>query len=230
MLINFRDITALAFVLTSIGLEHEGHEVLALALFVNLAVGNNVLGERSDSVSDGTLGLNRLKREGGDPGEQPENEQGREGRVFTAHLILSPEGVYDLDGLRSVSDGIEVVTKGDTANDVQGGAGGIVEDVDLKGRLPGSMNLVRNACLEGVGDMIDVGVHWADIVRRKGGGDEITHALMLLFTLDPYERAAADADDEGTDNGRMMVIVRVLCVNVGEPNGITYNQLCKWTK
>ena len=50
---------------------------------------------------------------------------------------------------------------------------------------------------------------------------------MLLLTLDPYERAATDADDEGAENGRVMVIVRVLRVDVGERNGITYNQLYK---
>ena len=73
--------------------------------------------------------------------------------------------------------------------------------VTLEGRLAGSMNLVRNACLECAGDVIDVGVHCADVVRRKGGGDETTHALMLLLTLDPDERAAGDEDDEGTDKG-----------------------------
>ncbi len=69
VLVNFQDVTALAFDLTSIGLEQEGHEVLAFALFVNLAIGDNVLGELSDGVGDGTLGLNCLKREGGYPGE-----------------------------------------------------------------------------------------------------------------------------------------------------------------
>ena len=164
MLIDFRDVTALAFVFTSIGLEHAGHEVLAVVLVVNLAIGNDILGERSDRVSDRTLGLNRLEREGGDPGEQPQNEQAREGRVFTGHLILTLQDVGDLDGIRGVTESVEVVTKGDSANDVQGGAGGIVEDAELEGRLAGSMNLIRNACLEGVGDVIDVGVHWADVV------------------------------------------------------------------
>ena len=151
-------------------------------------------------------------------------------RVFTARVTLSPEGVDDLDSIRSVTDGIEVVTKSDTANDVQGGAGGIVEDVDLKGRLSGSVNLVRNAGLEGAADVIDVGVHCADVVRRKCGGDETTHALMLLLTFDPDERVAAEADDEGTENGRVMVIVWVLCEDVGDPNVITHNQLCKQMK
>ena len=100
----------------------------------------------------------------------------------------------------------------------------------MEGRLAGSVNLVRNAGLDGARDMIDVGVHCADVVRRKGGSDKTTHALMLLFTLNPDERAASDADDEGTDNGRVMVIVRVLRVDVGEPSGITYDQLHKWTK
>ena len=53
---------------------------------------------------------------------------------------------------------------------------------------------------------------------------------MLLLTLDPDERAADDADDEGTDKGRVLVIVRVLRVDVGESNGITYNQLYGWMK
>ena len=118
VLINFRDVTALAFVLTSIGSEHQGHEVLAITLVVNLAVGDDILGELSDRVSDRTLDLNGLEREGRDPGEKPQNEQGCEGRVFTVHLIMSPHGANDLDGIRSVADGIEVVTKGDTANDV----------------------------------------------------------------------------------------------------------------
>ena len=87
------------------------------------------------------------------------------------------------------------------------------------------MNLVRNAGLEGATDVIDVGVHCADVVRRKGGGDETTHALMLLLTLDPYERATDEADDDGADNGRVIVIVRVFCVDVGEPNVVTYDQL-----
>ena len=140
MLVNFRDVTAFAFVLTSIGLEQKGHEVVAADLVVNLAVvnlavGDDILGELSDRVGDRTLGLNGLEREGGYPGEQPQNEQGGKGRVFTAHFTLSPDGLNDIDGIRSVTDGIEVVTKSYTANDVQGGAGGIVEDVDLEGRF-----------------------------------------------------------------------------------------------
>ena len=200
MLINFRDVTALAFVLPSICLEHAGHEVLAFACVVNLAVGDDILGQLSDGVGDRTLGLNGLERERGDPGEKPQNEQGRETKEFTIHLSLSPKGAYDLGGIRSVTNSIEVVTESDTANDVQGGAGGIVEDVELEERLAGSMDLIRNAGLEGVADVIDVGVHCADIVRRKGGGDETTHALMLLLTLDPYERAAEDTYDDGADN------------------------------
>ena len=191
----------LAFVLTSIGLEQAGHEILAVDLVFNLAVGDDILGERSDRVGDRALDLNGLERKGGDPGEQPQDEQAREGRAFTAHLILSPQDVGDLDGIRSVTDGIKVVTKSDSANDVQGDASSIVENVELEGRLAGSMNLIRDACLEGAGDVIDVGVHCADVVRRKGGGDETTHTLMLLLTLDPYERAAADAHDKGTHNG-----------------------------
>ena len=227
VLVYFRDVAAFAFVLTSIGLEQKGHEVLAVALVVNLAVGNDIFGELSDRVGNRALGLNGLEREGGDPREQPQNEQGREGGVFTAHVTLSPEGVDDLDSIRSVTDSIEVVAESYTANDVQGGAGGIVEDVDLEGRLSGSMDLVLNAGLEGATDVIDVGVHRTDVLGRKGGGDETTHALMLLFTFDPDERATADADDEGTEDGRVMVIVRVLCEDVGEPNCITHNQLYK---
>ena len=119
VIVNFRDVTALAFVLTSIGLEQAGHEVLTVALVVNLAVGDDIPGNRSDCVGDRTLGLNGLEREGGDPGERSQNEQEHEGRVFITHLILSPNSVDDLDGIRSVTtDGIEVVTKSDTANDV----------------------------------------------------------------------------------------------------------------
>ena len=143
---------------------------------------------------------------------------------------MIPKNLDDLDGIGSVTDGIEVVTKSNTANGVQGNASGIVEDVDLERGLAGRVNLVCNAGLEGAGDVIDVSVHCTDVLRRKGGGDEATHALMLLPTLDPEERAAEEADDEGTKNGRVMVIVRVLCEDVGEANGITYNQLYEWLK
>jgi len=225
VLVNFCGVTVLAFVLKTIGLEHAGHEILAVAIVVNLAVGDDILGKCSDRIGNRTLGLNRLEREGGDPGEKPQNEQAREGRVFTAHLFLSLPDVDEFDGTRGVTDGIEVVTESDTANDVQGGAGGIAEDVELERRLARGVNLVRNAGLEGAGDIVDVGVHCADVVRGKSGGDETTHALMLLLTLDPDERAAGDAGDEGAENRRVMVIVRVLCVDVGEPNVVTYNQL-----
>ena len=201
VLINFSDVTTLAFVLTSIGLEQQGQEVLAVALVVNLAVGNDILGELSDRVGDRTLSLNGLEREGVDPGEQPQDEQARKGRAFADHLILNPNDVDDFDGIRGFTDGIEVVAKSDTANDVQGGAGGIVEDVELEGRLAGSVNLVRNACLEGAADVIDVVVHCANIVRRKGRGEETTHALVLFLTLDPYEGTAGEAGEEGADSG-----------------------------
>ena len=72
--VNFRDVTAIAFVLTSICLEQKGHEVLSVALVVDLAVGDDILSEFSDCVGDRTLGLNDLEREGGDPGEHPQNE------------------------------------------------------------------------------------------------------------------------------------------------------------
>ena len=225
VLVNFRDVTAFAFVLTSIGLEQKGHEVVAAGLVVNPAVGDNILSELSDRLGDRTLGLNGLEREGSDPGEHPQHEQGCEGRVFTAHVTLSPEGVDDLDSIRSVTDGIEVVTQSHTAKDVQGGAGGIVGDVDLEGSLAGRVNLVRNAGLEGTADVVNVCVHCADVVRRKGGGNETTHALMLLLTLDPDERATKKAHDEGTDNRRVDVIVRVFCVDVGDADCITHDQL-----
>ena len=201
VLVNFQDVTALAFDLTSIGLEHEGHEVLALALFVDLAIGDNVLGELSDGVGDGTLGLNCLKRKGGDPREQSQNEHGSEGRMLATHLVLSPPGVSDLDGIWSVTDGIEVVTKSDSADDVHGSAGGIFDDVELEGRTSGSMDLVGNAGLEGGGDVIDVGVHCSNIVGGEGGGDERTHTFVVLLTLDPDERAATETEDEGTEDG-----------------------------
>src|SRR5258706_10384915 len=94
VLVNFINATVLAFVFTSIGLKHAGHEVLAVALVVYLAVvylavGNDILGDRSNRVGDHTLSFNGLEREGCDPGEQPQNEQGREGRLFITLLILS---------------------------------------------------------------------------------------------------------------------------------------------
>ena len=69
-----------------------------------------------------------------------------------------------------------------------------MEDAD--GRRAGSMDLVGNAGLEGGGDVVDVSVHSADVVRREGGSDETTHASVVLLTLDPDERAATEAEDE----------------------------------
>jgi hypothetical protein len=201
VLVNFQDVTALAFVLTSVGLEEAGHEVLTVAFIVNLAVGNDILGELSDGVGDGTLGLNGFEREGIDPGEQPEEEGGDEGRVFAAYLILSPPALDDVVSVGRVGEGIEVVTKSDTADHVHSGAGSIFHGVELELRRAGSMQLVRNAGVESSGDVIDVGVHLADVVRRESGGDKCTHALVLPFTLDPDERAASDAEEEGTKNG-----------------------------
>jgi len=117
------------------------------------------------------------------------------------------------------------VTKSDATDDVHGGAGGIVKDVELDGRLAGSMDLVGNARLEGGGDVVDVGVHSADVVRRESGSDETTHASVVLLTLDPDDRAATEAEDERTEHGRVMVIVRVLCVDVGKSPDIAHNQL-----
>jgi hypothetical protein len=225
VIVNFRHVTPLTFILQSVGFEEEGHEVLAVALVVNLAIGDDILGEPSDGVGYSDLSLKGGKREGGDRGEQPQNEHGDEGRVFPAHLILSSPELGDLGGIGSITDGIEVVTKSDAADDVHGGAGGIVKDVDLDERLAGSMDLVGNAGLEGSGDVIDVGVHFADVVRRKGGGDETTHAPVVLLTLNPDERAAGQAEDERTENGRVMVIVWVLCEYVGESSSIPHNQL-----
>ena len=74
------------------------------------------------------------------------------------------------------------------------------------------MYLVHNAGLEGGGDEIDLGVHFADVVRREGGGDDTTHALVLLLALDPEEGAAAEAEGERTDNGRVVVSIYFLCV------------------
>lgn len=223
VLVNFPGVTTFTFVLTGIGLEHEGHEVLALALVVNLAVGNNVLGEVSDGVGDSTLCLNSFKREGGDPGEQPQHEHGNKGRVFTAHLILSPPRVSDLDGIGSVTDGIEVVTKGDATDDVHGGTGGIFDDVELEGRSAGSMDLVGDAGLERSGDVINVDVHFSDVVSGERGGNERTHAPVVLLTLDPDERAAAETEDERTVDGRVGVIIRVFRVDVREPNGVAHD-------
>jgi hypothetical protein len=225
VLVDFQGVTALAFVFTSIGLEHEGHEVLALALLVNLAVSDNVLGEVSDRVGDGTLCLNSLEREGGDPGEQPQHEHGNKGRMFTAHLILSPPRLGDFDGIGSVTDGIEVVTKSDATDDVHGGTGGIFDDVELDRRIAGRMDLVGNAGLESGGDVVDVGVHCSDVFSGESGGNERTHAPVVLLTLDPDEGAAAEAEDEGTEDGRVGVIVRVLAVDVREPDGVAHDQL-----
>jgi len=88
------------------------------------------------------------------------------------------------------------VTKSDATDDIHGGAGGIVKDVDADGRRAGSMDLVGNAGLEGGGDVVDVGVHCADVVRREGRCNETTHSFVVLLTLDPDERAAGEADDE----------------------------------
>jgi len=179
--------------LKSVGFEEEGQEILSVALVVNLAIGYDIPGEISDGVGYGNLGLKGGKRERGDRGEQPQNERGDEGRVFAAHLTLSPPEVGDFHGIGSITDGIEVVTEGDATDDVHGGAGGIVKDVALDGRLVGSTNLVGNAGLEGGSDVVDVGVHCADVVRREGRGDETTHAFVVLLTLDPGERAAGEA-------------------------------------
>ena len=111
MIINFRHVTPFALVLTSVGLEHERHEVLTVALVVNVAVGDDALSNLSDGVADGSLPLKSGEREGGDRREQPQNEHGDEGRVFTAYLILRPPGVDNFDGIGSITDGIEVVTK-----------------------------------------------------------------------------------------------------------------------
>ena|SRR5258706_14999116 len=121
--------------------------------------------------------------------------------MLAAHLILSPPGVGDLDGILSVTDSIEVVTKSDSTDDVHGSAGGVFDDVELQGRISGSMDLVGNAGLKGGGDMIDVGVHFSNVVGGEGGGDEITHTFVVLLTLDPDERAATETEDEGTEDG-----------------------------
>ena len=193
VIVNFRHLTPFTFMLKSVGFEQEGHQVLAVALVVNLAIGNNILRKRSDGVGYGNLGLKGGKRKRGDGGEQPQNEHGNEGRVFTTHLILSRPEFGDLHGIRSITNGIEVVTKSDATDNVHGDTGGIVKYVDLDGRLAGSMNLVSNAGLEGGSDVVDVGVHFADVIRREGGSDESTHALVVLLTLDPGERAASEA-------------------------------------
>ena len=74
------------------------------------------------------------------------------------------------------------------------------------------MYLVHNAGLEGGGDEIDLGVHFADVVRREGGSDDTTHAPVLLLTLDPDERAAAEAEGDRTENGGVVVRICFLCV------------------
>ena len=225
VVVNFRHVTAFAFMLTSVSFEQEGHEVLVVAVVVNLAIGDDILGKISDGVGYGNLGLKGGEREGGDRREQPENEHGDEGRVFAAHVILSSPEACDLNSIGSIIDGIEVVTKGDPADDVHGGAGGVVKNVELDGRLAISMDLVRNAVLEGGGDEIDIGVHFTDVVGREGRGDETTHALVVFLTLDPEERSAAEAKEERTKNRGVMVIVWVLCVYVGKSPSIAHNQL-----
>ena len=227
MLVDFCNVTALAFVLTSIGLEHEGHEVLALALFVNLAVGDDIPSELPDGVGDGTLGFDGLEGEGGDPGEQPQNEHGGEGGVLATHLILRSPAVGNLERIGRVADRIKVVAERNAPDDVHGGAGGVLDHVELDGALARGMDLVGNARLEGSRDLVDVGMHRADIVRGEGGRDETAHALVLLLALDPDERAAAEADDERAENGRVGIVVGILRVDVAETNGIAHNQLAR---
>ena len=211
--------------LTSVGSEQEGHEVLVVTFVVDLAISNDILGKISDCVSYRNLGLKDGKREGSDRREQPKHEHGDESRVCAAHVLLGSPKAGNFNGIGSPTDGVEVVSKSDAADDVHGGAGSIVKNVDLDGRLARGMDLVHNAGLEGGGDEIDVGVHFADVVRREGRGKETTHALMLLLTLDPDERAATNAKDKRTEGGGMMVIVCVLCVYVGNTPSITHNQL-----
>ena len=49
---QFQVVTAFDFVSPSVGFEHEGHEILAGALVVNLALGDNILGELSDPLGE----------------------------------------------------------------------------------------------------------------------------------------------------------------------------------
>ena len=119
----------------NVGFEQKRHKVLAPALVVKLAVGDNILGEISNYVGYDNLGLKDGEREGSDRREPPENEHGDKSRAFAAQAIMSPPETDDLSGIRSVTDGIEVMTKSDTADSVQGSTGSIVKDVDLDGRL-----------------------------------------------------------------------------------------------
>jgi hypothetical protein len=230
VLVNLGSVATLALVLAGVGLEHEGHEVLALAVAVlDVAVGDNLPGALADGVGDGALGLDGLEGEGGDPGEEAEDKHSGESGVLAAHLVLGAPGVGDLDGVGGVADGVEVVAKRDAADDVHGGAGGVLDDVELDGAgggaRGGGVDLVGDAGLEGAGDVVDVGVHAADVVGGKGGCDEGAHALVLPLALYPDEGAAAEAEDEGAEDGRVGVVVRVLPVNVRQSNGVAHDQL-----
>ena len=119
----------------NVGFEQKRHKVLAPALVVKLAVGDNILGEISNCVGYVNLGLKDGEREGSDRREPPENENGDKSRAFAAQVIMSPPETGDLSGVRSVTDGVEVVTKSDAADGVQRSAGSIVKDVDLDGIL-----------------------------------------------------------------------------------------------
>ena len=140
----------------SIGLEHEVHEVLTLALLVNLTAGDDIPGELSDGVSNSSLGLDGLGGEGSDPRGQAQNTNGHEGSMFTHHLILSPPGVSNLESIRSVTDSIEVVTECNADNNVHGRTGGVFYDVEFDGALARGMDLVGDARLESGGNMIDI--------------------------------------------------------------------------
>ena len=153
----------------SIGHEHEVHEVLTLALLVNLTAGDDIPGELSDGVSDSTLGLDGLGGEGSDPGGQAQNTNGHEGGMFTHHLILSPPGVSNLESVRSVTDSIEVVTKCNAANNVHGRVGSVFYDVEFDGALAGGMDLVGDAHLESCGDMIDISASRGHCLTRTRG-------------------------------------------------------------
>jgi len=60
VIVNFWHLTLFIFMLKSVGFEQEGQEVV---LVVNLAIGDDILGEISDGVGYGNLGLKGGKRE-----------------------------------------------------------------------------------------------------------------------------------------------------------------------
>jgi len=63
VIVNFWHLTPFTLMLKCVSFEQEGQEVLAIGLAVNLVIGDDILGEISDGVGYGKLGLKGGKRE-----------------------------------------------------------------------------------------------------------------------------------------------------------------------